>query len=144
MIHAIRTGNRDVAIILLGAFSRYINHLEDADFKKAQTQSHLKILRKCCFSACSCGVAKLINPGVNLKLAINEGLAKSQSELIASFMQTLIMSEGDRWVFSQVSEVGRALNSGNEGKPVQVAGAAVRRFATRELRKADLIASLED
>ena len=142
MVHAIRTGNKDVAIILLGAFSRYINHLEDADFKKAQTQSHLKILRKCCFSAC--GVAKPSNPGVNLKLAINEGLAKSQSELIASFMQTLIMSEGDRWVFSQVSEVARALNSGNEGKPVQVAGAAVRRFATKELGKADLIASLED
>lgn len=82
--------------------------------------------------------------GVGLKLAINEGLAKSQNELIASFMQTLIMSEGDKWVFAQVAVVARALAAGTAGKPVHVAGASVRRFATKELGKADLIASLED
>jgi hypothetical protein len=82
--------------------------------------------------------------GVGLKLAINEGLAKSQNDLIASFMQILVMSEGDKWVYAQVSTVSRALNAGKGGKPVQVAGACVRRFATKELGKADLIASLED
>ncbi|KAF8192507.1 hypothetical protein BJ912DRAFT_263404 [Pholiota molesta] len=126
LVHAIRTGNKDVAIVLLGAFSRWVNYLEDSELQKPQTRSYLKALR------------------VGLKLAINEGLAKSQIELIASFMQTLIMSEGDKWVHSQVLEVARALNAGSEGKPVQAAGAAVRRFATRELGKADLIASLED
>lgn len=126
LVHAIRTGNKDVAIVLLGAFSRWINYLEDADIQKPQTQSYLKTLR------------------VGLKLAINEGLAKSQSDLIASFMQTLVMSEGDKWVYSQASTVSRALNAGTEGKPVRVAGDAVRRFATKELGKADLIASLED
>ena len=79
-----------------------------------------------------------------MKIAINEGLAKSQSDLIASFLQTLVMSEGDKWVFAQVATVSRALNSGSEGKPVQVAGEAVRKFTTRELGKAGLIASLED
>lgn len=59
-------------------------------------------------------------------------------------MQTLIMSEGDKWVFSQASTVARALNAGSEGRPVQVAGEAVRKFATKELGKADLIASFED
>ncbi|KDR83835.1 hypothetical protein GALMADRAFT_262202 [Galerina marginata CBS 339.88] len=126
LVHAIRTGNKDVAIVLLGAFSRWVNYLEDADVQKPQIQTYLKALR------------------VGLKLAINEGLAKSQNELIASFMQTLIMSEGDKWVYAQVSTVSRALNSGTEGKPVQVAGGAVRKFATKELGKADLIASLED
>lgn len=126
LVHAIRTGNKDVAIVLLGAFSRWVNYLEDADIRKPQTQSYLKALR------------------VGLKLAINEGLAKSQSDLIASFMQTLIMSEGDKWVYSQASTVSRALNTGTEGKPVRVAGEAVRKFATKELGKADLIASLED
>ncbi|PPQ92387.1 hypothetical protein CVT25_008737 [Psilocybe cyanescens] len=126
LVHAIRTGNKDVAIVLLGAFSRWVNYLEDADIQKAQTQTYLKALR------------------VGLKIAINEGLAKSQNELIASFMQTLIMSEGDKWVYAQASTVSRALNSGTEGKPVQVAGEAVRKFATKELGKADLIASLED
>lgn len=59
-------------------------------------------------------------------------------------MQTLIMSEGDKWVWSQVSMVSMELNAGAEGKPVASASAAVRRFATKELGKADLIASLED
>ncbi len=59
-------------------------------------------------------------------------------------MQTLVMSEGDKWVIAQASTVARALNSGNEGKPVQVAGEAVRKFTTKELGKAGLIASLED
>ncbi|KAF8165428.1 hypothetical protein B0H34DRAFT_689148 [Crassisporium funariophilum] len=126
LVHAIRTGNKDVAIVLLGAFSRWVNYLEDGDIRQPQTQSYLKALR------------------VGLKLAINEGLAKSQSELIASFMQTLIMSEGDKWVWAQVSTVSRALSAGTEGQPVQVAGAAVRKFATKELGRAELIASLED
>ncbi|KAF8913821.1 hypothetical protein CPB84DRAFT_1832685 [Gymnopilus junonius] len=126
LVHAIRTGNKDIAIVLLGAFSRWVNYLDDADIQKPLTQTYLKALR------------------VGLKLAINEGLAKSQNDLIASFMQTLIMSAGDKWVYAQVSIVSRALRSGPEGKPVLVAGAAVRKFATKELGKADIIASLED
>ncbi|KAF6762699.1 hypothetical protein DFP72DRAFT_1145062 [Ephemerocybe angulata] len=126
LVHAIRIGNRDVAIVLLGAFSRYINHLEADEVLKPQTQAHLKALR------------------TGLKLAINQGLANSQPDLIASFMQTLIMSEGDKWVWAQVSMVSRELNAGTEGRPVTLAGATVRKFATRELGKADLIASLED
>lgn len=126
LVHAIRIGNKEVAIVLLGAFSRYINHLDDADVLKPQTQSHLKALR------------------TGLKLAINQGLADSQNDLIASFMQTLIMSEGDKWVWAQVSMVSRELNAGSEGKPVTMAGIAVRRFTTKELGKADMIASLED
>ena len=44
-MHAIRTGNKDVAIVLLGAFSRWVNYLEDADIRKPQTQTYLKALR---------------------------------------------------------------------------------------------------
>lgn len=65
-------------------------------------------------------------------------------DLTASFMQTLIMSEGDKWVWEQAATVSRALKADSSGKPIQEAEAAVRRFATRELGKADLIASLED
>ena len=54
------------------------------------------------------------------------------------------MSEGDKWVLGQVTLVSRALKVDSSSKPVQEAEAAVRRFATRELGKADLIASLED
>lgn len=126
LVHAIRVGKKDVAVVLLGAFSRYINHLEDSDVRKPETQSQLKALR------------------TGLKLAINQGLANSQPDLIASFMQTLIMSEGDQWVWAQASMVSRELNAGPEGRPVASAGAAVRKFTTRELGKAGLIASLED
>lgn len=59
-------------------------------------------------------------------------------------MQTLVMSEGDKWVRSQISNVSLALRAGTAGKPTETANAAVRKFATRELGKADLIASLED
>lgn len=82
--------------------------------------------------------------GINLKLAIDEGLSKHQSDLISSFMQTLIMSEGDKWVWSQVNTIALALNAGEEGRPVALAGSVVRSFATKRLGKADLIASLED
>ncbi|PPQ64707.1 hypothetical protein CVT24_008334 [Panaeolus cyanescens] len=126
LVHAIRTGNQDVAIVLLGAFSRWINHLEDNDVQKPQIQAYLKALR------------------VGLKLAINEGLAKSQSDLIASFMQTLVMSEGDKWVYAQSTAVARAFSAGPEAQPVRTASIAVRKFATRELGKAQMIAAFED
>jgi len=79
-----------------------------------------------------------------LKLAIDYGLAKSQSDLTASFLQTLVMSEGDKWVLGQVTTISHAMDAGPAGKPVNAADAAVRRFATRELGKAHLIATLED
>ena len=79
-----------------------------------------------------------------MKIAINEGLSMSQSDLIASFLQTLIMSEGDIWICTQVGTVSLALNLRHEDKPVQVAGQAVRKFATKELGKAELIPSVED
>lgn len=82
--------------------------------------------------------------GTNLKLAIDYGLQQSQSDLIASFLQTLVMSEGDKWVVGQTSNVGLALRAGTAGKPVQAADSAVRSFATKELGKATAIAALED
>jgi hypothetical protein len=130
LLHALRIGqgesHKEVAIILLGAFSRWINHLDDADFHKPRTKSLLKALR------------------ANLKLAIDYGLSKSQVGLTASFFQALIMSEGDKWVSGQVASVSVALRAGTAGQPVQTADAAVRRFATKELGRAELIASLED
>ncbi|KAG6900912.1 hypothetical protein C0993_004349 [Termitomyces sp. T159_Od127] len=128
LLHAMRIGqsHRDVAIVLLGAFSRYVNHLSDEDILKPRTKMILKALR------------------TNLKLAIDYGLAKSQSDLTASFLQTLVMSEGDKWLWAQVSSISHALNAGTAGQPVKAAESAVRRFATKELGKADLIAALED
>lgn len=69
----------------------------------------------------------------------------SQSDLVASFMQALVMSEGDKWVTNQVNLLAIALRApGSEGRPVETASKAVRAFATKELGRADAIAALED
>ncbi|KAI6034219.1 hypothetical protein BKA83DRAFT_4186706 [Pisolithus microcarpus] len=113
LLHAMRIGqsHRDVAILLLGAFSRWINHLEDSEMQLPKTRIILKAL---------------------------------QRSSLPSFLQTLVMSEGDKWVRAQIHTVSIALRSGSAGKPVSTAEAAVRKFATRELSRADAIAALED
>ncbi|OSC99129.1 hypothetical protein PYCCODRAFT_1470405 [Trametes coccinea BRFM310] len=126
LIHAMRIEHTDMAIVLLGAFSRYINNLQDEDLEKPETKKLLKMLR------------------INLKIAIDFGLQKQQKDLMASFLQTLIMSEGDSWIALQTADIAVALRQGTAGKPVHTAEAAVRSFATKSLGKADLIASLED
>lgn len=40
-----RIEHTDMAIVLLGAFSRYINHLQDEDLQKPETKKLLKLLR---------------------------------------------------------------------------------------------------
>jgi hypothetical protein len=82
--------------------------------------------------------------GTNLKFAIDYGLQSQQNDLIASFMQTLIMSEGEKWVRDQTAAVAIALRSGTEGKPVTTAEVAIRKFATRELGKAKYLSAVED
>jgi hypothetical protein len=48
-------------------------------------------------------------------------------------------------ILAQITDVSIALRAGNEAKPVAVAEAAVRSFATKELGKAQgAIAALED
>jgi hypothetical protein len=45
LLHAMRLGasHQDVAIVLLGAFSRWINHLEDDQLGLPETQKYLKV-----------------------------------------------------------------------------------------------------
>ena len=51
LIHAMRIEHTDMAIVLLGAFSRYINHLQDEDLRKPETKNLLKMLRAYVFRA---------------------------------------------------------------------------------------------
>jgi len=71
--------HREVAVVLLGAFSRYINNLDTEDFEQPTTRELLRALR------------------ANLKLAIDYGLANEQTELISSFMQVSDCRMADSW-----------------------------------------------
>ncbi|TFY56806.1 hypothetical protein EVJ58_g7417 [Rhodofomes roseus] len=128
LLHAMRCGpgHQDVAIVILGAFSRFINHLSDEDFVRPGTKILLRALR------------------VNLRAAIDMGLHTRQVDLVASFLQTLVMSEGERWVSMQAASVAAAMRRETEDKPVKTAENAVRGFATKELGKANTIMTCED
>ncbi len=54
------------------------------------------------------------------------------------------MSEGEKWVSAEVASVAGALREGTAGGPVGQAQSAVRKFATKQLGKAEVIATLED
>lgn len=53
LLHAMRIGHQDIAIILLGAFSRYINNLQDEEMALPRTRTRLKALRKIVFTRLS-------------------------------------------------------------------------------------------
>jgi hypothetical protein len=125
--------------------SRWVNHLDDTDMSDRRTKTLLKALSECVLSqSCPTASSNASFVGANLKLAIDYGLQSSYTDLIASFMQTLIMSEGDKWVLGQTNVIALGLRSGTDGKPVHSAEEAVRKFVTKELGKAEFIASLED
>ena len=46
LLHAMRIGDQDVAVTLLGAFSRYINQLQDEEMALPRTKTRLKALRE--------------------------------------------------------------------------------------------------
>lgn len=128
LVHSMRIGksHSDVTIVLVGALSKWVNNLPDEEVNLPKTKVLLRALR------------------TNLKLAIDYGLQSQQNDLIASFMQTLIMSEGEKWVQDQTIAIAIALRSGTEGKPVANAEMCIRKFATRELGRANYISALED
>lgn len=164
--------HREIAILLLGALSRWVNFLEDNDMAQQRTKILLKALRQYHALYISTIITRspinrsllirtlATSTGTNLKLAIDYGLQRSQSDLIPSFLQTLVMSEGERWVLSAVASVAAALRaspslssgpdfgfgsgSGSDAKPVRTARESIRNFATRELGKAEFIATLEE
>lgn len=144
----IGASHREVAILLVGALSRWVNHLEDTQLQSPRTKTLLKALRVYChlpYHAYPTLIFCTPALGINLKLAIDSSLQLAQPDLIPSYLQTLIMSEGDSWVHKSINSVSLTLRQvPKEGKPVQTAGKAVRAFATRELSKAEGIAALED
>ena len=110
--------------------SRFVNHLpDDALQLTTELQSQIRAVR------------------ANFKLAINESLTTNQTELVSSYLQIIIMSEGEKWIRDQTQNVSLAIRAGKSARPVATARNAVRNFATRELRqseKGNAVASVEE
>lgn len=130
LVHCLRLGksHQDIAILLTGALSRFVNHIPSDKPPDRQTKTLLNKTRS------------------NLKIAINESLHTNQTDLISSYLQVILMTEGDHWLRNQTQLLSLALRQGKKGggKPVKTAGEAVRRFATNELKSVDKLAAVEE
>jgi len=73
LLHAMRIGDshREVQIVLLGAFSRWVNCLDEDEIKNPQTRVLLKALRAYLLASEICKFALTGLLGTNLKLAID-------------------------------------------------------------------------
>lgn len=114
-----------VCLFLVGALSRYVNHIPD-DHPPSDTQ--MVVLRKV---------------RTNLKLAIDQSLLRNDTELIASYLQVLVMAEGTAWLSRSVKNVAleveaRAFQTLQEGgvvpQPIQTAQNTVSLFLTSHMR----------
>lgn len=123
--HAMRIGHTDMAILILGMFSRWINNLDEEDFTRKKVMINLNAIR------------------VNLRFAITRGLQHNQPNLISSYLQTIVMSHGENWLRGAISDVSRELSLGSEGKPASTAIQSIKGFFTRELAKADSIIAVD-
>ncbi|CDZ98033.1 hypothetical protein [Phaffia rhodozyma] len=128
IVYAMRCGPKweDVTILLVGALSRWVNHLDDTEEPSVDQKNIIKTLR------------------INLKAAIDFGLQSHQTNLISSYLQVLIMSEGEKFLSKSMSDISLALRAGPPERPVELAGEMVRKFATKDLRGVDGLSAVED
>lgn len=129
LVHAMRRGksHAEVQIVLVGAFSRRVNDVTDDELALAlpETKALLRAIR------------------ANLRIAISHGLALKDSSLLASFLQVIIMSEGDKWLADSSHKTALALRGGATSKPVESAGKLVEKWMGRELKAGEIAAVSE-
>ena len=124
----------DISGLTDPAIIRYVNHLDDEDFNKRETISVLRALRV----NVSCRTDSLIADTrwtlsflyrcrtLQLKMAIDNSLLPAfDSSLLSSYLQVLIMSEGDIWIHKAVHEVALWLRTwevqpSTTAQPIQV------------------------
>lgn len=108
-----------MTILLTGAISRRVNSFSDVELRQMDppTRSLLRSIR------------------TNLKLAISYSLVSSQTDLIASYLQVIVMSEGDKWILESTQSVSLALR-GSQG--VDTAETIVGKWVSRELKEGEV------
>ena len=75
----------------------------------------------------------------NLKIAIQFGLSSSQTDLISSYLQVIIMSEGDKFIHASVNKIALALRAGPAGHPVASAFELLGKWMSRELKAQEVV-----
>ncbi|GAA5945555.1 hypothetical protein JCM1841_003643, partial [Sporobolomyces salmonicolor] len=127
LVYALRLGNsrkprppsyRDMAILVVGAMSRKVNDTTDDELEMMEpaTKATLRALR------------------ANLKIAITAGLDAGETSLLASFLQVIVMTEGDRWLVASAHTLSLALRTGRAANPVQTAQGIMLKWVSRELQ----------
>ncbi|GAA5887940.1 hypothetical protein JCM6882_000809 [Rhodosporidiobolus microsporus] len=124
LVYAMRQGksHAEIAIILVGAMSRKVNDVTDDELamREPSTLATLRALR------------------ANLKIAITTSLHPSSSDtsLLSSFLQVLLMLEGTRFLQSSSQTLSLALRSPPKvGKPVEAAEQLLHKWVSRELKE---------
>lgn len=159
LVHAMRQRSKDMAIVITGAISRRVNQLTDEADEQASGGSSGGTVARQLQQAHS---SELRSIRATLRLALAHGLANDQTDLCASYLQVVVMSEGARFVRGAASDVALALRStpattaseargGGAGaveeerkRPVESAYKLVTRWASKELKDAFLLASVAD
>lgn len=131
LVYAMRMGksHHDMAIVLVGAMSRRVNDTTDDQLaaKDPATLATLRALR------------------ANLKIAISASLSgpDGDTSLLSSFLQVIVMLEGNKFLQSSTATLSLALRSPLASKPVSAAHQLMLKWVSRELAAAH-IASVEE
>ncbi|GAA5894617.1 hypothetical protein JCM5296_002907 [Sporobolomyces johnsonii] len=128
LVYALRLGksHHDMAILVVGAMSRKVNDTTDDELAMMEpaTKATLRSLR------------------ANLKIAITSGLDSGDTSLLASFLQVIVMTEGDRWLVASSHTLSLAFRTGPAAHPVETAKGIMHKWVSREL-KARQVAAVE-
>lgn len=126
IVYAMRLGktHQDIAILLVGAMSRKVNDVTDDELEMMNpyTKSSLRALR------------------ASLKIAITASLASTDTSLISSFLQVVVMSEGSRWLLASSQTLSLAFRTGPSARPIETAEKIMLKWVSRELKEAQVSA----
>ena len=114
--YAMNTQNEAMVVVLVGIMSAWVNRLDPATLATPQGRETLNKVRG------------------NLHLAIRFALAHHVHAALASYVQTLVMSQGDAWLQETVRAIATAVAKGPMRDALGHAERAMQRFIVDALK----------